>query len=217
MTHSRRPRPSRRRARTSLHRAPRGMPQRTIAKQRRRKPVAAAKRAREVRARVAHQPPHVADRDRPLLAQQLRGDRHPPRVQVLVEGVAELRVRALQLPGRGRQRPRDRRERQRAAIVTRDDHPRQQIQPAAFAERIGVHTPPTDPPRAPGQAWSQRGGRQRGAQAAGAGPSGARRKGATPRPAPAPPRTPPGAPRCARPASSASCPPSVWPRAFSCA
>ena len=126
------------------------MPQRAIAKQGGREPVAAAKRAREVRARIAHQPPHVADRDRPLLAQQLRRDRHPPRVQVLLKRIAELRIRALQLSRRGRQRLGDRRERKRATVVAGDDHPRQQIQPAAFAERISVHTPSTDPARAPG-------------------------------------------------------------------
>jgi hypothetical protein len=76
------------------------VPQRTVAKQGRRQAVAAAKRAREVRGvAVADQAPDVADRDRALLGEQLRGDRHPPCEQVLVEAVAELRICALQLPG----------------------------------------------------------------------------------------------------------------------
>jgi hypothetical protein len=89
---------------------------------------------------IADQAPDVTDRDRALLDQQLRGDRHPPREQVLVEAVPELRIRTLQLPGRGRQRTGDRGEGQRAAVVTRDEHPPEQIQAAALAERIGAHT-----------------------------------------------------------------------------
>ena len=57
---------------------------RRLAKARRREPVAAAKRAREMRPlAVADQPRHVVHRDRALLHQQLRADRHPPREQIL--------------------------------------------------------------------------------------------------------------------------------------
>jgi hypothetical protein len=72
---------------------------RLLAKARRRHAEAHAKDPREVRRRaVAHQPRHVAHRDRRLLGQQLRRDRHAPCHQVLVEArLAELRVCALQL------------------------------------------------------------------------------------------------------------------------
>ena len=88
---------------------------------------------------VAHQPRHVRDRDR-LPRQQLRGGHHAARAEVLLEGlVTELRVGALQLARRAGQGARQRLERQRAAVVARDQHPRQQIQPASLAEGAGAH------------------------------------------------------------------------------
>jgi hypothetical protein len=125
------------------------MSQSTVAKQRRREAIPAAEGVLEVRAMpVAHQARNVADRDRALIDQQLRGHRHPAREQVLVEGVPEAGVRALQLPGRGRDRPSDRGERQRAPVVARDDDPAEQIQTAVLAESIRAHTPLSDePPR----------------------------------------------------------------------
>jgi hypothetical protein len=117
-----------------------GMSHGAFAERSRGETVPAAKRAREVRsAAISDQAPDVADRDRALLCEKLRGDGHPPRVQVLVEAVAELRIRALQLPGRGRERTGDRGERQRATVVAGHDHAREQIQAAMLAERIGVH------------------------------------------------------------------------------
>jgi hypothetical protein len=95
-----------------------------LAKARRRQAVALAKDAREVRrVAVADEPRDVAHRDRRLLGEQLRRGRHSPRVQVLVKAqVSELRIRALDLARRARHRARDLRERQPAAVVTRDDH-----------------------------------------------------------------------------------------------
>jgi hypothetical protein len=57
------------------------------------------KRAREVRRlSIADQPRNVAHRDRGLIGQQLRRDRHASRKQVLLKArVAALRVGALQL------------------------------------------------------------------------------------------------------------------------
>ena len=80
--------------------------QRLLAKARRREAVAAAERAREMRRlAVADQTRDIAHRDRPLLDQQLGRGGHPPREQVLLEGdLAELRIGALQLPRRARQR-----------------------------------------------------------------------------------------------------------------
>jgi len=101
---------------------------------------------------VADQAPDVADRDRALLGQQLCGRRHPPREQVLLKGVAELRVRALQLPGRGPDRAGDRDEGQRAAVVARHQDPAQQVQAAALADRIWVHTSLSDGARPNGTA-----------------------------------------------------------------
>ena len=63
---------------------------------------------------VADQPRDVCDRDRRLIGQQVRRGVHAPRAQVLVEALlAELRIRALQLPRRARQRARDLGERER--------------------------------------------------------------------------------------------------------
>ncbi|HEX3910329.1 MAG TPA: hypothetical protein VHW67_06465 [Solirubrobacteraceae bacterium] len=55
------------------------------------------KRPREVRRlAIADQPRDVAHRDRGLIGEQLRRDRHPPREQVLLEAtVAELGVGPL--------------------------------------------------------------------------------------------------------------------------
>jgi hypothetical protein len=48
---------------------------------------------------IADQTRDIADRNRPLLDQQLSGGGHPPREQILVEGhLSELRICALQLP-----------------------------------------------------------------------------------------------------------------------
>ncbi len=114
---------------------------RALPEQRRREPVAAAERPREVRRlAVADEPCDRRDRDRRLLGQQLRSRRHPPRAQVLVEAhLAELRVRALHLARRARHRRRDLRERQPAAVVARDAHARQQVQAPPRRERLILH------------------------------------------------------------------------------
>jgi hypothetical protein len=111
---------------------------RLLAKARRRDAEAPAKDAREVRRlAVADQPRHVAHRDRRLLSEQLRGDRHAPRQQVLAKArLAELPISALQLARRARHRARHRVQRQRLAVVARHDHPRQQVQPASARQRL---------------------------------------------------------------------------------
>jgi hypothetical protein len=111
---------------------------RLLAKARRRHAEAPAKDAREVRRpAVADQPRHVAHRDRRLLGQELRRDRHAPRQQVLAEArLAELPVRALQLARRARHGARHHAQRERPAVVARHDHPRQQIQPASARQRL---------------------------------------------------------------------------------
>jgi hypothetical protein len=111
---------------------------RLLAKARRRHAEAPAKDAREVRRRaVADQPRHVAHRDRRLLGQELRRDRHAPRQQVLVEArLAELGISALQLARRARHRPRHDVQRERPAVVALDHDPRQQVQPASARQRL---------------------------------------------------------------------------------
>jgi hypothetical protein len=108
------------------------------AKAHRRHAEAPAKDAREVRRlAVAHQPRHVAHRDRRLLGQELRRDRHAPRHQVLVEArLAELRVCALQLARRTRHGARHHAQRQRPPVVALDHDPRQQVQPASARQRL---------------------------------------------------------------------------------
>jgi hypothetical protein len=111
---------------------------RLLAKARRRHAEAPAKDAREVRRlAVADEPRHVAHRDRRLLGQQPRRDRHAPRHQVLVEArLAELRVCPLQLARRARHGSRHRVQRERLAVVPRHDHPCQQVQPASARQRL---------------------------------------------------------------------------------
>jgi hypothetical protein len=130
------------------------------AKARRRHAVAPAEHAREVRRlAVAHQPRHVAHGDRRLLGQQLRGHPHAPRLQVLLETrLAELRVGALQLARRARHGASHTAERQRLAVVARDDHPREQVEPATAGQRVRAHTPCSDcaSPRGTRRAQAQR-------------------------------------------------------------
>jgi hypothetical protein len=116
----------------------RAMRPRPLAIARGRHPEAPPERAREVRRlAVANQARHVAHRDRGLIREQLRRDRHAPREQVLLEArVAELRVGALQLPWRARHRARDHRQRQRPAVMARDDHARQQVEPASVCQGL---------------------------------------------------------------------------------
>jgi hypothetical protein len=111
---------------------------RLLAKARRRHAEAPAKDAREVRRlAVANEPRHVAHRDRRLLGEQLRRDRHAPRDQVLVEArLAELRIRALELARRTRHGARHRAQRERLAVVALDHDPRQQVQPASARQRL---------------------------------------------------------------------------------
>jgi hypothetical protein len=111
---------------------------RLLAKARRRHAEAPAKDAREVRRlAIADQPRHVAHRDRRLLGQQLRRDRHAPRQQVLAEArLAELPVCALQLSRRARHGARHRVQRERPAVVALDHDPRQQVQPASARQRL---------------------------------------------------------------------------------
>ena len=106
-----------------------------VAEARRGQAVAASERAREVRRlAVADQAGDVAHRDRPLLDQQLGRRRHPPGEQILLEGdLPELRIRALQLTGRAGQSAGHHGKRQLPAIVARDNHAREQVQPAARA------------------------------------------------------------------------------------
>jgi hypothetical protein len=93
---------------------------------------------------VADESRHVAHRQR-LPREQLDRGRHPPRHEILAKReVPELRVRALELARRARERSRDGLHGERAAIVARDEHPREQIDPATFAEGAGAHIPYTD-------------------------------------------------------------------------
>lgn len=79
---------------------------------------------------IANQTAHVGHRDRGLIDQEIRRHAHPPREQILAEGpLAELRIGALELAGRAGQRPGHQLQGQLLAIVARDDHPRQQVQP----------------------------------------------------------------------------------------
>lgn len=79
---------------------------------------------------VAHQTADVGHRDRGLIDQEIGRHAHPPREQILAEGpLAELRIGALELAGRARKRPGHQLQGQLLAIVARDDHPRQQVQP----------------------------------------------------------------------------------------
>jgi hypothetical protein len=89
---------------------------------------------------VADEPRDVADGNRRLLGEQLRRRAHPPREQVLVEAqLAELRIRALNLPRRARDGAGDLGERQLAPVVARDDEPREQIDTSSGGERLGLH------------------------------------------------------------------------------
>jgi hypothetical protein len=123
-----------------------------LAKARRRETVAATKCARELGSLpVADEARDMVHRDRRLLDQQLGGRGHAPRKEILLEGVlTKPRVRTLQLTRRARQRRGHLGERQLAAVVTRDDNPRQQVQPAMRGERLGMHTPSSDPDGAGG-------------------------------------------------------------------
>jgi hypothetical protein len=89
---------------------------------------------------IADEPRDVADGDRRLLGEQLRRRAHPPCEQVLVEAqLAELRIRALNLPRRARDRAGDLGERQLAPVVARDDEPREQVDTPSGDERLGMH------------------------------------------------------------------------------
>jgi len=123
------------------------------AKAGRRHAVAPAEGACEVRGlAVADEPRHLAHRDRRLLGQQLRGDRHPPPQQVLLKArVTELGIGALQLARRARHGARHAAQRQPLAVVTGDDHPRQQVQPASVCQRVGAHALCSDPAPLPGR------------------------------------------------------------------
>jgi len=98
----------------------------------------ATKRLREVgRLPVADQARYITYRDRPLLDQQLSGRGHPSREQILMEaGLAELRIRALQLARRAGQGASHNSERERPPVVPRNHHAREQVQPAARAECV---------------------------------------------------------------------------------
>jgi hypothetical protein len=94
---------------------------------------------------IADQPRDVAHGDRRLLGQQLRRCRHAPGEQILGEAeVAELRVRPLHLARRAADGAGDHSERQRAPVVARDDHAREQIQPSPALDRLRVHIPHSD-------------------------------------------------------------------------
>jgi hypothetical protein len=123
----------------------------------RRHAVAPAKRPREVRRlAVAHEPRHVAHRDRRLLREQLRRDRHAPRRQVLAEArLPELRVCALQPARRARHRARDRAQRQRPAVVALDHDAREQVEPSPRVDRRTAHTFDSDGARPPGTRGTQ--------------------------------------------------------------
>jgi hypothetical protein len=93
---------------------------------------------------VADEPRDVVHQER-LPREQLHRGSHPPRREILLEGAgAELRVRPLELARRARQRARQVLERQRAAVVARDEHAREQVQPAALADGAGAHVPFSD-------------------------------------------------------------------------
>jgi hypothetical protein len=99
----------------------------------------------------AHEPRHVAHRDRGLLDQQLRGHVQAARNQILAEGdLAELGIGARELTRRAGQRPGDPLERQRTPVVASDDHASKQVQPATLLDRGGTHTFLSDPSAANG-------------------------------------------------------------------
>jgi hypothetical protein len=98
------------------------MAQGALAEDCRREPVPASEGAREVRSLpVAHQARDVADGDRGLLGEQLRGDGHATREQVLAERGAEAGVGTLELAGRRGDRVGDRGKRERPPVVAGDD------------------------------------------------------------------------------------------------
>jgi len=116
------------------------------AKARRGHPEAPAKRPREARRlAVAHEPRHVAHRDRGLLGEQLRRHRHPPREQILAEAaLAELGIGSLKTARRSGDRIRHRAQRERLAIVALHHHARQQVQPAPGVDRRCAHAVHSD-------------------------------------------------------------------------
>jgi hypothetical protein len=72
-----------------------------------------------------------------LFEQQIRRRAHPPREQILTEGhLPELLISPLQLARGARQRTRHQRQRELLAVMARDEHPRQQVQPVT--SRCGV-------------------------------------------------------------------------------
>ena len=107
-----------------------GAPHGQLAEAGRGEPVALPEGAGEMRClAVADQPCDVGDGDRWLACQQLRGGPQASAAQVLAEGgVAELRVRTLDLAGRAGERPGEDLQGQVLAVVAGDDHPRQQVQ-----------------------------------------------------------------------------------------
>jgi hypothetical protein len=101
---------------------------------------------------IADEPRDVAHGDRRLLGEELCGRGHPPPEQVLVKAqLAELRVSALDLSRRARKRGGDRGERQRLAVVARDDDAREQILPLACCEGLGLHLSHSDVTREAGR------------------------------------------------------------------
>jgi hypothetical protein len=94
---------------------------------------------------IADEPRDVAHGDRRLLGKQLRSRGHSPPEQVLLEAqLAELLICTLDLSRRAGERTCDMGERQRQAVVTRDDDAREQVQPLARGERLELHLPYSD-------------------------------------------------------------------------
>jgi hypothetical protein len=121
------------------------MTQGALAEDRRREPVPPAEGAREVRSLpIPDQPRDVANRDRGLLGEQLRGDGHATHEQVLAERGAEPCVGTLELAGRRGDGARDGGKRERTAVVTGDNDAAHQIQTAMLGGRIRAHTSRSD-------------------------------------------------------------------------
>ena len=59
-------------------------------------------------------------------------------------GIAELRIGALELAGRARESPGHDGEREPPPVVTRDEDPREQVQPATLGECVRTHIPHSD-------------------------------------------------------------------------
>jgi hypothetical protein len=91
---------------------------------------------------IADKPRNIADRDRGLLDEQLRGGCHAARKQILVEAdLAELGVRSLHLARRARYGAGHVRQCQPATVVAGDDDARQQVEASSARERLRMHAP----------------------------------------------------------------------------